>query len=152
MNSLPLLIIACAIGVCYSLFFFKKATAGYTPKAQTFVEINGESYGVFKDIRNVNDLFEANDSQPNKRHIVTMRRNFVTGRSLAHWAQRVFSSHVGQTDIYLKIRTGNGQKIADVVLKNAKPILFRIETASAMRDGEGFLEEVHLAAPVIDIY
>ena len=150
LKSLPFIVVASFLVGGYPSFL-KKATAGYDPEAQTFVQIGDVDFGSFKTIKTVNDLLESDGDRSSQRHVITMKRDFITERSLANWAQQVFNSNGGQTDILLKIRTGDGQKIADVVLRKTKPISFRIEKSSRSTL-DGYKEEVHFAAQIVDVY
>ena len=95
----------------------------------TFVEIGGEDYGHFDNIAELEDLVgQVSDSGYTT---VSLRRDFVTERSLYNWAATNNRFRHGPEDVHLIKKTADGQIVRRYVLRLSHPLSWSFEQDAA---------------------
>jgi hypothetical protein len=120
----------------------EKSTAGFSKVVtKTSVEIDGESYGAFEPITNLDERSAAVPTGQSFR--IVLQRDFVTDPSLYLWANSFVQLHVNAKDIALISQNAEGQVLARHTLRLSQPVSWDVE---AGRPGTGgFHEKVEFA-------
>ena len=127
-------------------FFLESAfTSGISesfslPVVNTYVEIDGLSYGKFQGATKVETLME--ESQRGIGYL-TLSREFVTERSIYLWAKNVADSRPNKSKIYLIQKLNGGRELARYELGRSKPLSWAVRASGATIGG--FYEKVELA-------
>lgn len=144
-----------AVAVLLSAFtasvLSRRLSAGFSgPGLTTHVEIDGEYYGTFDQIKGLKDLSFAKSSENGEHSIVTLNRDFVTDPSLYIWARETNRNRGGLKDVNLVMKDSDGNEVSRYILKLCKPLSWTLEAADPTLGG--FHEKVDLAVQEIAIY
>lgn len=117
-------------------------------KIETFIEIDGVNFGEINGIKSLRDL-TPEDRKGEGFTKVTLKRDFVTERSLYLWAHKIADTRTSGAHISVVTQTKSGVNIARYELNNCKPLSWTVETADPSQGG--FHEKVELAVQNISI-
>lgn len=127
----------------------KKLTAGFSgDEIFTHVEIDGEQYGSFNPVNNLDEIISLNYTDRDYS-VITLSRNFITDRSLYVWARETTSKREGLKNIHLVMRDKEGNERSRYVLKLCQPISWSLETADPSTGG--FYEKISLTVQEVEI-
>ncbi|MFK7872000.1 MAG: hypothetical protein AB8C84_02355 [Oligoflexales bacterium] len=113
-----------------------------------FVEIAGENYGHFESIAGLEDL--VGQASKNGYTTVSLKRDFVTERSLSNWAATTNKLRRGPQDVHLIKKSEDGQIIRRYVLRLSHPLSWSVEQDADTAPG-GYHEKVELAVQEVTI-
>jgi hypothetical protein len=144
-----------AVGILLSAFtasmLSRRLSAGFVgSELTTHVEIDGEYYGTFDQIKGLKDLSFSKSNEDGEHSIISLNRDFVTDPSLYRWAGETNRSRAGLKDVHLVMKDASGTEVSRYVLKLCKPLSWTLEAADPTLGG--FHEKVDLAVQEIAIF
>jgi hypothetical protein len=143
-----------AVGILVAAFtassLTRRVLAGYGgPELTTHVEIDGQYFGAFDQIKGLRDLSFAKSAAPGENSIISLNRDLVTDPSLYRWASAMNASRGGLKDVHIVMRDGSGAEVSRYVLKLCKPLSWTFEAVPTLG---GYHERVDLAVQEIAIF
>jgi hypothetical protein len=109
------------------------------------VQIDGIDFGSFDAIDDLEDLALHNEATPTK---ITLKRDFVTDRSLYSWTASAMQSHIGSKHIELVMKDPDGEEVDRFTLKFCQPLSWSVEAANPSIGG--YHERIEFAVQSIE--
>ena len=124
-----------------SLWFHKQVVAFYEPlEVSASVVVDGVDYGVFRQIKTIQDLHIRPKTAGKPFTTVELKRPVVTGPFLYEWAKDTLNTPLSkERNVHIVFRR-DGKEISQYVLKDCRPVSLELTS-----DAAGLYERVELA-------
>lgn len=136
------------IGFAIAISTTRNVNAGFKEaEVRTHVSIDGVSYGNFDSILGIESAFLPSKERISK---ISMKRQFVTDKSLSYWAQKAIEYRQSdKKNIVVTYKNQHGETLRTLELSNTVPLGWTVESSNTEQGG--FYEKIDLAVEEIRI-